>query len=146
MIQKLLNNTPHELTYLNVMHIFGFVRLFVCFSCILTYSSSQVACPSCQLLEWNNWGSCVGACNSQIQTRNRPLCCPTTLNPRTKASCLQHCNLTNPLDEDRQCRICKHGVSTSANKCRCDPRYGGPCCEGISSISSRILILIFFIE
>ena len=99
---------------------------------------------NCTIRMWMPWQSCTGTCGSQIQIRQRQLCCPEAVLEKTELNCLQACQMdisTTKLNESRPCVLCKNGSLSSFNSCHCDAKSKGLCCEGIFKMISLSLFL-----
>ena len=122
-----------------------FLRWLLVILC--SWSTLSMDCEkneNCTIRMWMPWQSCSGTCGSQIQIRQRQLCCPEAVLEKTELNCLQACQMdisTTKLNESRPCVLCKNGSLSSFNSCHCDAKSKGLCCEGIFKMISLSLFL-----
>ncbi|KAI0221162.1 hypothetical protein LSAT2_027441, partial [Lamellibrachia satsuma] len=83
---------------------------------------------TCELLPWQEWGSCSGYGCSGYHTRGRHTCC--ILHPDVD-NCLRSCGHTSSdLSQTEKCS-CDDGCykSYSSYICSCNPGSYGECCQ-----------------
>lgn len=104
----------------------------------------------CQIFDWRPWGSCIGICGHQKQSRERVFCCDANVIPHDIKHCLQHCHFPNNFErlQNKTCRVCENGgtFSSISSSCICGPRYTGGCCQGKTCIQVIIYFLQTFIR
>lgn len=103
-----------------------------------TETCNQNNSDDCHFFNWRPWGSCIGKCGYQNQTRERFFCCNSEVIPHTVENCLLHCNLSRqyPTKESKTCRICLNGgtLHSVSTPCGCSPKFKGDCCQGKDAI------------
>eukprot|EP00105_Crassostrea_gigas_P035823 XP_019919971.1 PREDICTED: delta-like protein 4 isoform X1 [Crassostrea gigas] len=87
----------------------------------------------CHIFDWRPWGSCIGICGHQKQSRERVFCCDANVIPHDIKHCLQHCHFPNNFErlQNKTCRVCENGgtFSSISSSCICGPRFTGGCCQ-----------------
>lgn len=100
----------------------------------------------CHVFPWRSWGSCIGVCGHQKQSRERVFCCDANVIPHDIEHCLQHCRFNNDFErlQNKTCRVCENGgtFSSISSSCICGPRYTGGCCQGKTCIQ----VIIYFVH
>ncbi|VDI06403.1 Hypothetical predicted protein [Mytilus galloprovincialis] len=99
--------------------------VFVIGNAVFTCTNGQ---KQCNLSSWLQWSNCTSSCGGGTSGRFKSLCCDTTYTSIRK--CATDCNITTKdYIEDKVCgQTCVNGVFRQ-NKCQCQQRFTGKCCE-----------------
>lgn len=88
----------------------------------------------CHVFPWRSWGSCIGICGHQKQSRERVFRCNARVQPHDVEHCLQHCGFPYDFEtlQNKTCLVCENGgtLSSISSSCICGPRYIGDCYQG----------------